>query len=81
MRIQRKPGEQLEVDWAGQTAFIIDRESGEIIRMYGFVGVLAYSQYAYVEAFPSQDQESWINAHIHMYQFFGGSTRILSRTT
>lgn len=77
MRIQRKPGEQLEVDWAGQTASIIDRESGEIIPMYVFVGVLAYSQYAYVEAFPSQDQESWITAHIHMYQFFGGSTRIL----
>lgn len=45
--------------------------------MYVFVGVLAYSQYAYVEAFASQDQESWINAHINMYHFFGGSTRIL----
>jgi transposase len=77
MRIQRKPGEQLEVDWAGQTASIIDRETGEIVTMYVFVGVLAYSQYAYVEAFASQDQESWITAHIHMYQFFGGSTRVL----
>lgn len=77
MRIQRKPGEQLEVDWAGQTTSIIDRETGEIVTMYVFVGVLAYSQYAYVEAFASQDQESWITAHIHMYQFFGGSTRVL----
>ncbi|MFD0717710.1 IS21 family transposase [Paenibacillus sp. GCM10027626] len=77
MRIQRKPGEQIEVDWAGQTASIIDRDTGEIITMYVFVGVLSYSQYAYVEAFPSQDQESWITAHIHMYQAFGGSTRVL----
>lgn len=77
MRIGRKPGEQLEVDWAGQTASIIDRETGEIITMYVFVGVLAYSQYAYVEAFLSQAQESWITAHINMYQYFGGSTRIL----
>jgi transposase len=77
MRIGRKPGEQLEVDWAGQTASIIDRETGEIITMYVFVGVLAYSQYAYVEAFASQDQESWITAHINMYHFFGGSTRVL----
>ncbi|GAA3402962.1 transposase [Paenibacillus hodogayensis] len=45
--------------------------------MYVFVGVLSYSQFAYVEAFLSQDQESWITAHIHMYQAFGGSTRIL----
>lgn len=32
MRIHRKPGEQLEVDWAGQTASIIDRETGESSR-------------------------------------------------
>lgn len=72
MRIHRKPGEQLEVDWAGQTASIINRDTGEIIPMYVFVGVLSYSQYAYVEAFPTQNQESWITAHVHMYQFFGG---------
>lgn len=77
MRIGRKPGEQIEVDWAGQTAAIIDRETGEMTTMYVFVGVLAYSQYAYVEAFSSQNQESWITAHIHMYRFFGGSTRVL----
>ncbi|MEK0314596.1 IS21 family transposase [Cohnella sp. 56] len=77
MRIQRKPGEQIEVDWAGQTASIIDRDTGEIVTMYVFVGVLSYSQYAYVEAFPSQDQESWITAHNHMYRAFGGSTRVL----
>lgn len=77
MRIQRKPGEQIEVDWAGQTVSIIDRETGELVTMYVFVGVLSYSQYAYVEAFSSQNQESWITAHIHMYQAFGGSTRIL----
>jgi transposase len=55
MRIHRKPGEQLEVDWAGQTASIIDRDTGEIIPMYVFVGVISYSQYAYVEAFPTQN--------------------------
>jgi transposase len=74
MRIGRKPGEQ---DWAGQTAFIIDRETGEIITMYVFVGVFAYSHYAYVEAFASQDQESWIITHFNRYHFFGGSTRVL----
>jgi len=34
MRIQRKPGEQIEVNWAGQTASIIDRDTGEIVTMY-----------------------------------------------
>lgn len=55
IRIQCKPGEQLEVDWAvPETAAISNRKSGETITMYVFVGVLAYSQYAYVEAFPSK---------------------------
>ncbi|GGB53330.1 hypothetical protein GCM10011409_33670 [Lentibacillus populi] len=29
LRIRRKPGEIMEVDWAGSTAFIIDRDTGE----------------------------------------------------
>lgn len=31
MRIKRKPGEQLEVDWAGQTMNLIDNLTGEDI--------------------------------------------------
>lgn len=77
MHVIRKPGEQLEVDWAGQTASIIDRDTGEVIDAYVFVGVLASSGYAYVEAFLSQNLECWITAHVNMYQFFGGVTRIL----
>jgi len=77
MHVIRKPGEQLEVDWAGQTASIIDRDTGEVIDAYVFVGVLASSGYAYVEAFLSQNLECWITAHVNMYRFFGGVTRIL----
>jgi transposase len=77
MHIKRKPGDQIEVDWAGQTASIVERDTGEIIPAYVFVAALSYSQYAYVEAFTSQNQESWINAHVNMYRFFGGVTRIL----
>lgn len=77
MHINRKPGEQVEVDWAGDPATIIDPDTGEIIRAYLFVGVMTYSQYAYVEAFLDMKQKSWIAAHVHMYEFFGGVARIL----
>ena len=77
MHINRKPGEQVEVDWAGDTAAIIDPDTGEIVKAYIFVGVMTYSQYAYVEAFPDTKQKSWINAHVHMYDFFGGVAKIL----
>jgi transposase len=63
MHIHRKPGEQLEVDWAGQTTAIVDQDTGELIPVYVFVAALSSSQYAYVEGFLSMNQESWI-AHI-----------------
>jgi len=77
MRIHRKPGEKLEVDWAGKTASIIDSTTGEIIKAYVFVASLPYSSYAYVEAFLSMDMESWISAHVNMYKYLGGATKIL----
>ena len=40
MHINRKPGEQVEVDWAGDPATIIDPDTGEIIKAYIFVGVM-----------------------------------------
>jgi transposase len=77
MHISRKPGEQIEVDWAGDPAHIIDPDTGEIRPAYLFVGVLTYSQYPYVEAFINEKLPSWIAAHVHMYEYFGGVTRIL----
>ena len=78
MHINRKPGELLEVDWAGQTAKIIDTDTGELIDVYIFVAALPYSGYSYVEGFLSQNQEAWITAHVNAYRFFNGVTRILT---
>ena len=78
MHLNHKPGEVMEVDWAGQNAFIVDTDSGELIKTYVFVAVLPYSSYAYVEAFLSQDQECWTTAHVNAYKYFGGATRILT---
>ena len=77
MHIPRRPGEQMEVDWAGTTMDLTDNVSGEIIPAYIFVATLSYSGYAYVEAFLSRNQENWIAAHVNAYRFFGGATRIL----
>ena len=77
MHIKCKPGEQVEVDWAGDPATIIDPDTSEILKAYIFVGVMTYSQYAYVEAFLDMKLKSWITAHVHMYEFFGGVARIL----
>lgn len=77
MHLTHKPGEQIEVDWAGDPATYIDPDTGEILKASVFVGVLSYSHYAYAEAFRNEKQPSWITAHVHMYEYFGGVTKIL----
>ena len=77
MRIKRKPGELMEVDWAGDPAYLKDNITGEAVPVPVFVAVLACSQYAYVEACRDMKMESWINAHVNAFNYFGGVTRIL----
>ena len=78
MHLNHKPGETMQVDWAGDTMSIADTDTGEPIRSYLFVSVLPYSGYAYAEAFLDMKQESWITAHVNAYRFYGGVTRILT---
>jgi hypothetical protein len=47
MHIPRKPCEQIEVDWVGQTANLTDPDTGDLFKTYVFVGILSYSQSAY----------------------------------
>lgn len=77
MHLNHKPGEIMQVDWAGDTATVIDTDTGEAISAYVFVSSLPYSGYAYVEAFFSMNQECWIAAHVNAFRYYGGVTRIL----
>lgn len=72
MPIRRKPGEIMEVDWAGSTSQIIDRSTGETIPAYVFIATLPYSQLSYVEAFLDMKSPNWLIAHIHAFEYFGG---------
>ena len=67
----------MQVDWAGDTASVIDTDTGEAIPAYVFVATLPYSGYSYVEAFFSMNQECWTAAHVNAYKYFGGVTRII----
>jgi len=77
MHIQHKPGDKMMVDWAGKTMALHDPKTGKVSKAYIFVGTLPFSMYCYAEALPNMNEESWINAHIHMVNFFGGATRLL----
>jgi transposase len=77
LHLEHKPGERMEVDWAGDTTSFQDNITGKPIPVYVFVAILPCSGYAYAQGFLNQNMESWISAHVNAYQFFGGVTRLL----
>ncbi|MDR0591992.1 MAG: IS21 family transposase [Bifidobacteriaceae bacterium] len=78
MRMARDPGESIEVDWAGDPMVFADPATGEPRQARVFVAALPYSAYAYVEAFADMKLPAWIEAHVHMFEFFGGAARLLT---
>jgi transposase len=73
MRFEHRAGEKCFVDYAGQTAGIIDRHSGEIREAQIFVAVLGCSNYTYAEASWTQTLPDWLGAHVRTLAFFGGA--------
>ena len=77
MRLSHKGGEELFVDYAGQTVPVVEVETGEIHPAQVFVAVLGASSYTYAEAHWHQDLPSWIGAHVRAFSFFGGVPELL----
>jgi transposase len=77
MHIDRKPAEQMQVDWAGLCSEVVDPDSSELLKVYIFVASLPYSGYIFAEGFYSMDSEAWISAHIHAFSHFGGVAPIV----
>lgn len=76
MRQVHRAGEKAFVDYSGKRPRIVDRDSGELIEVELFVGVLGASNHTYAEATPSQELDYWIASHIRMLEYFGGSPEI-----
>lgn len=77
MRINHKPGDAMQVDWAGTTIPYYDRVTGEVYEAYLYAAVLPCSCYAYVEACDDMKTTNWLLCHVHAYHYFGGVTRLL----
>ena len=81
MRITHKPGDAMQVDWAGETIPYFDAVTGEEYKAYLFVAALPCSCYIYTEACGDMKQENWLLCHVHAYEYFGGVARLLRNIT
>lgn len=66
-----KPGEAAQVDF-GQGPTIGDPVTGEQIKTWFFVMVLAWSRHQYAEIVLRQDVSTWLGCHRRALEWFGG---------
>jgi transposase len=76
MRQVHRAGEKLFVDFSGKRPSLVDAQTGEIVPVELFVGVLGASGLVYAEATPSQTLPHWVAAHVGMLTYFHGSPAI-----
>ena len=74
MRITHRAGEKLFVDYSGLTVPWVDKATGEVHHAQIFVAVLGASNYTFIEATVDQSLLSWVNSHVHAFEFFNGVT-------
>ena len=77
MRQDHRAGEKLFVDYAGQTASVIDPHTGEVKQAQVFVAVMGASNYTYAEATWSQGLSDWIGSHVRAMEYFGAAPEIV----
>lgn len=73
-RIEHKAGQSCEVDWSGPMLGkgLVDPTTGKVSKIYLFVGVLPFSQNAYLEPTLDMKERTWLRCHVHMYEFWDG---------
>lgn len=77
MRQEHRAGEKLFVDYAGQTAEVVERSTGEVRSAQIFVAVLGASSYTFAEATWTQQLSDWTGSHVRAFAFFGGVSEVI----
>ena len=77
LRVPKKAGAEVQLDYSGQKMGVIDPHTGEVREAEIFVAVLGASGLIYAEAHGNQSLPNWIQAHVRMFEFFGGAPKLL----
>jgi transposase len=73
MKQTHRPGEHVEVDYSGGGTSYVDA-CGKSVKVSLFVAALPCSSLIFVMATPSESVSDFIEAHVKMFEFFGGLT-------
>lgn len=71
------PGAKAYIDWAGDTAQIVDRLTGAKSKVYLLIVVLPFSSRFWAEGFCDMKQASWQDGQAHAFDYFKGVPHML----
>jgi transposase len=72
MRFTHKMGDVLQLDFAGDKLYLIDKDTGELIACEVLIGTLPFSNYSVALALPSQKQQDFIYGISYILNKLGG---------
>lgn len=70
--LEHKAGDKLMIDFAGKKLYLTDADTGELIAVEFFVGILPCSGYTYARACYSQKSEDFLGCLSHCLHSIGG---------
>lgn len=77
LKMLHQPAGKMYIDFAGDKLSYVDMETGEIVPVETFAGVLPYSGYTFITCIPSQGIEHFLGAVDAAIRFFEGAPHIL----
>ena len=75
--LHHEPGRAMLVDWAGDTIDLVDSVTGRVAPAVLFVAVLPFSGTLFCRAYMNMKSESWLDAHVRAFAFYGGVVAIV----
>lgn len=76
-RIETPPGKEIQIDYA-RVGYLFDPATQKRRQVFAFIATLAFSRHKFIQFTFKQDQASFIESHIRMFEAFGGVSEILT---
>ncbi len=77
IRIEMPPGIETQIDY-GKVGLIHDAFEDRNRTVYAFCGILSHSRLPFVQFVYTQDQRSFVESIVDMFEYYGGVTKSLS---
>ncbi|MDO5373178.1 MAG: DDE-type integrase/transposase/recombinase [Corynebacterium glutamicum] len=71
-QITHRPGDQMYVDWSGDSMTVTDPITGTRYQAWIFVASLPYSGMVFAVATPDTKMRAWLSSHQDAFDYFGG---------